>query len=39
MPSSVLVGPDGKVIAIHNGFRDEERKELEERITRALGAK
>jgi thiol-disulfide isomerase/thioredoxin len=39
MPSSVLVGPDGKVIAIHNGFREEERKELEERITRALGAK
>jgi hemin uptake protein HemP len=39
MPSSVLVGPDGKVIATHNGFREEERKELEERITRALGAK
>jgi thiol-disulfide isomerase/thioredoxin len=39
MPSSVLVGPDGKVIATHNGFREEERKELEERITRALSAK
>lgn len=39
MPSSVLIGPDGKVIAAHNGFREEERKELEERIAKALAAK
>ena len=39
MPSSVLVGPDGKVIATHSGFREDERKELEERIAGALAAK
>jgi len=36
MPSSVLIGPDGRVIAVHSGFRDEERKELEARIAVAL---
>jgi len=36
MPSSVLVGPDGKVIKVHSGFRAEERKELEDAIVAAL---
>lgn len=36
MPSSVLVGPDGKVIKVHSGFRAEERKELEAAIVAAL---
>ena len=37
MPSSVLVGPDGKVIAVHHGFREEDEAELEQRIVAALG--
>lgn len=36
MPSSVLVGPDGKVIKVHSGFRAEERQELEAAIVAAL---
>lgn len=36
MPSSVLVGPDGKVIKVHNGFRADERKQLEDAIVAAL---
>jgi cytochrome c biogenesis protein CcmG, thiol:disulfide interchange protein DsbE len=36
MPSSVLVGPDGKVIKVHNGFRADERKALEDAIVAAL---
>ena len=36
MPSSVLVGPDGKVIKVHAGFRDDERKALEDAIVAAL---
>lgn len=36
MPSSVLVGPDGKVIKVHNGFRPDERKQLEDAIVAAL---
>jgi cytochrome c biogenesis protein CcmG/thiol:disulfide interchange protein DsbE len=39
MPSSVLIGADGRVIATHSGFRDDERAELEARISAALGAK
>jgi cytochrome c biogenesis protein CcmG/thiol:disulfide interchange protein DsbE len=38
MPSSVLVGPDGRVIAVHSGFRDDDRKDLEARIAAALPA-
>jgi cytochrome c biogenesis protein CcmG/thiol:disulfide interchange protein DsbE len=38
MPSSVLVGPDGKVIKVHSGFRPEERQELEAAIVAALAA-
>ncbi len=36
MPSSVLVGPDGRVIATHSGFRDEDRATLEAAIATAL---
>jgi peroxiredoxin len=38
MPSSVLVGADGKVIAEHSGFRDSDRAALEAQIVAALGA-
>jgi thiol-disulfide isomerase/thioredoxin len=36
MPTSLLIGPDGKVLSSHSGFRDEERAELEARIVAAL---
>lgn len=36
MPTSVLVGADGMVIAQHSGFHDEERKALEDAIVAAL---
>jgi cytochrome c biogenesis protein CcmG/thiol:disulfide interchange protein DsbE len=36
MPTSLLIGPDGKVIRVHAGFREEERKQLEEAISAAL---
>jgi cytochrome c biogenesis protein CcmG/thiol:disulfide interchange protein DsbE len=39
MPSSVLIDRAGKVVAMHKGFRDEDRKELEARIAQALAAK
>ena len=37
MPSSYLIGRDGKVIAAHKGFKEEERGELDARIAQALG--
>jgi thiol-disulfide isomerase/thioredoxin len=37
MPSSVLVGPDGKVLFEHAGFRQGDRAELERVIEGALG--
>lgn len=37
MPSSVLVGADGRVAATHAGFRDEDLGPLEARIAAALG--
>lgn len=37
MPTSVLIGPDGKVLAVHAGFRDDQRGEFEQRIVAALG--
>ncbi len=37
MPSSYLVGRDGKIAAAHKGFREQDRKELESRIVQALG--
>ena len=36
MPSSVLVGPDGKVVFAHAGFRDGSAAELEAKIAEAL---
>jgi cytochrome c biogenesis protein CcmG, thiol:disulfide interchange protein DsbE len=39
MPSSVLIGADGKVLAVHAGFRDDERQSLEDSITAALTRK
>lgn len=36
MPSSYLVGPDGKVLQTHTGFRDEQRQQLEAAIVAAL---
>ncbi|MET0266518.1 MAG: TlpA disulfide reductase family protein [Duganella sp.] len=37
MPSSVLIGADGKVLAEHSGFRDSDRAALEAQIVAALG--
>jgi peroxiredoxin len=37
MPSSVLVGADGKVVAVHQGFRKEDEAELERRIAALVG--
>ena len=39
MPSSVLIGRDGKVVAAHKGFKEGDRKELEERIAQLVAAK
>jgi cytochrome c biogenesis protein CcmG, thiol:disulfide interchange protein DsbE len=39
MPSSYLIGRDGKVFAAHKGFKEEDRKELDARIAQALVAK
>lgn len=39
MPSSVLIGPDGKVVFEHSGFRPADRAELEGRIKSSLGAR
>jgi hypothetical protein len=38
MPSSVLVGRDGKVLVLHKGFRADDRQPLEQRIAAALAA-
>lgn len=37
MPSSVLIGPDGKVVYEHAGFKEADRAELEQAIQKALG--
>ena len=39
MPTSVLIGPDGKVLMVHSGFRDEQQGELERQIKQALNLK
>jgi cytochrome c biogenesis protein CcmG/thiol:disulfide interchange protein DsbE len=36
MPTSVLIGADGKVISVHSGFKPEQRAELETQIQQAL---
>lgn len=38
MPTSLLIGPDGKVIAVHSGFKPEQKPELEKQIKQALNA-
>lgn len=38
MPSSVLIGPDGKIIFEHAGFKEADRAALEEKIKSSLGA-
>lgn len=38
MPTSVLIGADGKVLAVHQGFKDEDRQELEAKFASALAA-
>lgn len=39
MPSSSLVGRDGRVLWVHRGFRDEDRTELMAKVAAALAAK
>lgn len=39
MPTSLLIGPDGKVLMVHLGFRAEDRADLEARLVAALGGK
>jgi cytochrome c biogenesis protein CcmG/thiol:disulfide interchange protein DsbE len=36
MPTSVLIGPDGKVLSVHSGFKDNDRGALEQKIRQAL---
>ena len=36
MPTSLLVGPDGKVVFVHQGFRLDERAALEAKLVAAL---
>ena len=39
MPTSVLIGPDGKVLMVHSGFKEDSRPELEHHIKQALNVK
>ncbi len=39
MPTSVLIGKDGRVLMVHGGFKDDQRQSLEEYIKAALGVK
>lgn len=39
MPSSFLIDAQGKVIMVHSGFKEEEAKELEGKIQKALASK
>lgn len=36
MPTSLLIGPDGKVLWVHRGFHPDERAELEALIARQI---
>lgn len=38
MPTSMLIGADGKVVRVHSGFRADDRKDLEAAIELALKA-
>jgi peroxiredoxin len=39
MPTSFLVGRDGKIISSHVGFKEADREDLEKQIKAALEAK
>jgi thiol-disulfide isomerase/thioredoxin len=39
MPTSYLIGRDGKVVSMHVGFRTDEKDALEGKIRQALGVK
>jgi thiol-disulfide isomerase/thioredoxin len=39
MPTSMLIGPGGKVLSVHSGFKKEQRDELERQIKLALNVK
>ena len=39
MPSSFLVGRDGKLVAVHRGFKEADRPQIEASIVQALAAK
>lgn len=36
MPTSMLIGADGKIMSIHTGFKSEQKPELEKQIKDAL---
>lgn len=39
MPGSVLIGADGKVLLVHNGFVAADRDALEQQIQQAIASK
>lgn len=39
MPTSVLIGRDGQVLYVHDGFHDGEQAEVERRVKQALAAR
>ncbi len=39
MPTSVLIGPDGKVLMVHSGFKGEQADVLERQIQQSLNLK
>ena len=39
MPTSVLIGPDGRVLSVHTGFKPEQKAGLEQQIKQALHLK
>lgn len=39
MPSSCLIGRDGKIVALHSGFREGDSEEIEEKIKNLLNSK
>lgn len=38
MPTALLIGADGKVVTLHQGFREQDRSELEAQVVAALAA-
>lgn len=39
MPTAVLIGKDGNVLSVHQGFRDQDKATLEAQLVTALAAK